>query len=164
MVYAQPRIFPREWDTQIRLKFWDTNGLPNLGQTKWLCNNQKKKKKRERTSLIVELKKHESDGNTNCNWCSLYSHEMNDTGTGGLGNKRMSGDHPNSSIIKISLNREASSWDLRRLVFTQTPMRNYRLTLVWKTRKGVKKKKKWNIRLYSNWHFRIFYVYFIFVF
>ena len=29
MVYAQPRICPREWDAQTLLGFWDTNGSPN---------------------------------------------------------------------------------------------------------------------------------------
>ena len=44
----------------------------------------------------------ESDGNTNCNWCARYSHQRIGTGTGRLGDKRMSGDHPNYRIIKIS--------------------------------------------------------------
>ena len=37
------------------------------------------------------------------------------TRTGGLGNKRMSGDHPNYSIIEIGQNTEKSPRDLRRL-------------------------------------------------
>ena len=32
MVFAQTRIHPREWDTQISLGFWDTNRSPNPGQ------------------------------------------------------------------------------------------------------------------------------------
>ena len=47
---------------------------------------------------------HESDGDTNCNWCARYSHQKIDKETGELGNKRMRGDHPNDSIIKISPN------------------------------------------------------------
>ena len=35
--------------------------------------------------------------------------------TGGLGNKRMSGDHPNYSIINISQNTEKSHGDLLSL-------------------------------------------------
>ena len=42
-----------------------------------------------------------------------------------------------NSIIKIGQNTEESSGDLRGLTVTQTPVRNHRLTLVWKTRKGV---------------------------
>ena len=40
----------------------------------------------------------------------------------------------NNSLIRIG---QESPGDLRRLAVTQTPVRNYRLTLVWKTRKGV---------------------------
>ena len=35
---------------------------------------------------------HESDGDTNCNWCTRYSHQRIGKGTGGLGNKRTNGD------------------------------------------------------------------------
>ena len=38
---------------------------------------------------------HESDDNTNRNWCSWYSHQSINKGIGWLGNKRTSGDHPN---------------------------------------------------------------------
>ena len=49
----------------------------------------------------------------------------------------MSGEHPNYSIVEICQNTEKSPGDLRRLIVIQTPMKNHRLTLVWKTRKGV---------------------------
>ena len=65
---------------------------------------------------------HESDGNTNCNWCTCYSHQRIGTGTGGLGNKT-NGDHPNYSIIKISQNTKKSPGDLRRLAVTQDSSR-----------------------------------------
>ena len=42
------------------------------------------------------------------------------TVTGGLRNKRISGDHPNNSIVEISQNTEKSPGDLRKLVVTQT--------------------------------------------
>ena len=57
------------------------------------------------------------------------------TRTGGLGNERTSGDHPNYSIIEIGQNTQKSSGDLRRLAVTQTPARNHQLTLVGKSRK-----------------------------
>ena len=44
----------------------------------------------------------------------------------------MSGDHPNDSIIENGQNTEKSPGDLRRLAVTQTPVKNYRLTLMWK--------------------------------
>ena len=43
MVYAQPRICPREWDAQIPQGFWEANGSPNLGQMAILYNNQQKR-------------------------------------------------------------------------------------------------------------------------
>ena len=43
----------------------------------------------------------ESGDDTNWNWCAWYSHKRIDKGTGGLENKRASGDYPNNSIIKI---------------------------------------------------------------
>ena len=73
---------------------------------------------------------HESDGDTNCNWCSKYSHQRIGTGTGGHGNKRTSRDHSNYNIIKNSQNTEKSPRDSRRLAVTQTPPGNNRLTLV----------------------------------
>ena len=46
----------------------------------------------------------ESDGDTDCKWNAWYSHQRIGTGTGGLGNKRTSGDHPNYTIVEISQN------------------------------------------------------------
>ena len=63
---------------------------------------------------------HESDGDINCNWCTWYSHQRFSLGTGGLGKKRISGDNPNYSIIKIGQNTGKSPRDLRRLAVTQT--------------------------------------------
>ena len=72
---------------------------------------------------------HESDGDTNCNWCSWYSQQRIGKGTGGLENKRTSGDHPNYNIIKIGPNTEKSPADIRRLAVTQTPVEDHQLTL-----------------------------------
>ena len=68
----------------------------------------------------------ESDDDTNCNWCTWYSHQQIDKRTGGLKNKRTSGDHPNDSIIKIGQNTEKSPGDLRRLAVTRTPTKHDR--------------------------------------
>ena len=38
--------------------------------------------------------------------------------------------------MEISQNTEKSPGDLRRLVVTQTPVKNHQLTLVWKTLKS----------------------------
>ena len=51
------------------------------------------------------------------------------------GNKNESGDHPSYNIIKIGKNSE--NRDLGRLAVNQIPVRNYRLTPMWKTPIGV---------------------------
>ena len=51
-------------------------------------------------------------------------------GTGGLGNKRTSGDHPNYCIIENGQNTENSPGDLRKLAVTQTPMKDHQLKLI----------------------------------
>ena len=92
-------------------------------------------KKDEYLDLTKELKKtieHESDDYTSCGWCSLYSHQEIGIGTKGLRDKRMSGDHPNYSVVEIVQNTEKSPGDLRRLGVTQSPVESYQLTLVWK--------------------------------
>ena len=73
---------------------------------------------------------HEGVGDINCNWSTWNNPQRIDKGTGGLGNKRTSGDLLNDSINKISQNTEKSPGYLRRLAVTQSPVRNYQLTLV----------------------------------
>ena len=73
---------------------------------------------------------HESDDDTNCNWCACYNHQRIDNKTVGIGNKRTSADHPNISIIETVQNTEKSPGDLRRLAVTQTPLKDYQLTLM----------------------------------
>ena len=73
---------------------------------------------------------HEGDNYTNREWCFWYSHQRIIKGTGGLGSWRMSGDHPNYSIIENSQNTEKSPGDLRRLAVTQTSVEDHQLTLV----------------------------------
>ena len=73
---------------------------------------------------------HESDGDTNCDWYAPDSHQRICTGTGGLGNKRTTGDHPKYSIVVIGQNTKKSPGDLRRLAVTQTPVENHQLTLM----------------------------------
>ena len=96
-------------------------------------------KRDEYLDLARELStmEHEGDGDTNCNWCSWYSHWRIGTKTGGLGNNGTGGDCPNYSIVEIRQNTK-NPGDLRRLVVTQTQMKTHQLTLVWKTLIGVK--------------------------
>ena len=88
------------------------------------------KKKAKYLDLAREFKKiveHGSDGDTNCNWCSWYSHLRIGTRTGGLGNKKTSGDHSNYSIIEIGQNTEESPGDLLSL---KLQWKNHQLTLL----------------------------------
>ena len=59
-----------------------------------------------------------------------YCHQRIDKGTGGLGYKRTSGDHSHEGVIKISLNTEKTSGDLRRHAVAQNQRENYQLSLV----------------------------------
>ena len=101
----------------------------------------KAKRKISNRTLLENRKKVEyvSDGGNNCNWCSWYNHQRIGTRTGGFGNKRTSGEHPDYSIIEFRQNTEKSSGDFRRLDVTQTPLKKkkHRLMLVWKNRKRV---------------------------
>ena len=92
-------------------------------------------KKDKYLNLARELKtaKHESDGDTSCNWCSWCNHRRISRGIGGPGNKRTKRDHRNYCIIEIGQNTEKSPGDLRRFVLTQTPVICHQLTLMWKT-------------------------------
>ena len=73
-------------------------------------NNNNKKKVKRGIYISGPCKKakdaieHEVDGDTNCNLCARYNHQRIEKWTGGLGNKRTRGGHPNYSIIKIGQN------------------------------------------------------------
>ena len=81
---------------------------------------------------------HESDGDTNSNWCTVYSHQRIDKGTVGLGNKSTSGDHPKNNIIKIGQNTKKNPGDLGRFAVIQTPGIYHQLTQMGRTLKLVK--------------------------
>ena len=63
---------------------------------------------------------------TNCNWCARFSHKKTGTITGRLGNKRLSGNHPNYSSVQIGQNTKKSPGDLRTHAVTRTPVENHR--------------------------------------
>ena len=68
---------------------------------------------------------HESDSDTNCDWCTRYSYQRIGTRTGRLGNLRTIENHPYYSIVEIGQNTEKSPGDLRKLAVTQTPVGNH---------------------------------------
>ena len=72
----------------------------------------------------------EGDNYTSCDWCFWYSHQRIIKETGGFGNKRTSGDHPNHYIIENGQNTEKCHGDLRRLAVTQTPVKDHQLKLM----------------------------------
>ena len=51
-------------------------------------------------------------------------------GTGGLGNKRTCGDHPNYNIIENGQITEKCPGDLRRLAVVQTQVKDHQLMLI----------------------------------
>ena len=76
-----------------------------------------KRKGKERQLLIFcqwveKTREHESEGDTNCNWCAWNGHEMLGTGAGKIGNQRMSRDHANYRIAKSAriLRRVLETW------------------------------------------------------
>ena len=71
--------------------------------------------------IIVIIINHDSDSNTDYNWCTWNGRQRLGKGTGKSGNRRTCRDHPNYSITKIGQNNEKSSRDVRRLLVTQTP-------------------------------------------
>ena len=72
---------------------------------------------------------HESDGDTNSNWCTRYTRQKIDARAGRLGNKKTSANYPNYTIIKIGQNTQKSSGEFLRLAVTQTPEKNHQVIL-----------------------------------
>ena len=52
------------------------------------------------------------------------------TKTGGLGNKRASGNNPNYCIIEVGQNTEKSPEGLRRLAVTEILVKDHQVTLM----------------------------------
>ena len=52
----------------------------------------------------------------------------------GLGNKKMSGDNPNCSIVETGDVTETSSGDLKEVVVPQTSVNDHQLTQMWKNK------------------------------
>ena len=123
MVYAQPRICPREWDAQTPLGFRDTNESPNLGQTtrsynnqqkKWTCNivdfavpadHRVKLKESEKKDKYLDLtRKLKKLWNVKVTFILIIIGALDTVTKGllkGLGNNETCGDHPNYCITEI---------------------------------------------------------------
>ena len=93
MVYVQRRISSRKRDTVSSLGFWNTTrqwlstkkrtcrivdfAVPTDHRVK-LIENEKREITEKKTM------EHESDNDTNCNWCAQYNHQRIGTEIGGL--------------------------------------------------------------------------------
>ena len=73
---------------------------------------------------------------------------------GRVGNWKNNREHANCRIIENTQNTEKSPGDMKRLVVTQTIVKEHQLTLVWKTRKKQHKKAKnfneYDVALYQK--------------
>ena len=98
-----------------------------------LKESEKKDKYHDLARELKKIMEHEGDNYTNRDWCFWYSHQRIIQGTGGLGGRRTSADHPNYNIIENSKNTEKSPGDLRRFAVTQTPVKDHQLKVMWKT-------------------------------
>ena len=76
---------------------------------------------------------HKGENYTNCDRCFWQGNKRIIKGPGRFRSWRLSGDHPNNSIVENGQNTEKSPGDLRRLAVTQSPMKDHQLTLIWKT-------------------------------
>ena len=160
MVYAQPSTRPRKWHTQTPMGLWHTNGSPNLGQKTRSYNNQQKKKKKKKTGKIVDFAV-PADHGIKLKECEkkdkyldlareskkLWNMKMTIIpiaigafGTvtkgllKGLEDLEVAAEWrpSNNNIIEDGQNTEKSPGDLRRLTVTQSPMKDHKLTLMWK--------------------------------
>ena len=90
-------------------------------RTRWIVDLKVKIKESEKGNRYLDLTreqktmKHKSDGDTNCNRCVRNNPPSFGQGTRRLRNQKVSRDHRDYSIIKISQNIEKSWADLLSL-------------------------------------------------
>ena len=109
--------------------------------------SEKKYKYQDLSRELKNTVEKESDVYTNHNCCYWYSHQRINKGPGGIGNKRMSGEHPNYNTIEIGQNTEKSPGDLEWLTVIQTPVKDHLLTLMGKNSQGVNNNKNGVVRI-----------------
>ena len=80
---------------------------------------------------------HVGDGDTNSNWCTRYRHQRICTRTGDLEIRGRVETIQSTALLRSAkiVRRFPETWG--NFTVTQTPMRNYLLTLVWKTLKMI---------------------------
>ena len=97
--------------------------------------DHKENEKRDKY-LNKDTMEHEGYGDTTCNWCTWNDSQRLSKRARGIENRRMSGEHSNYSVAKISQNTEKNPEDLK-LAVTQTPVKDHQLTLVWKLTRNI---------------------------
>ena len=78
-----------------------------------------------------------SDSDTNCNWCALNDPQRLGKEAERVGYRWAGRDYPIYNVSKICYDTEKSSENLMRFAVTQTPVKDYQLTLMWKNLQGV---------------------------
>ena len=92
--------------------------------------NEKKRLIHKSCQRTKEAMEHESDGYTNCNWCTWNDPQRFCKKAGGIRNRRTYEEHSSRTIVKVGQYTEKSPGDLRRLAVTQTPVKDHQLMLV----------------------------------
>ena len=71
-----------------------------------------------------------TDSDISSDWCTRNNPQRLGKGILRLGNKWTSGNHPVYCIVKIGQNTEKTPQDLKRLAFTQNPVKKPHIFLV----------------------------------
>ena len=164
MVYAQTKIRPGELDNKILQDFErKSDHLIAGGRLELVMINKRKKRTYCIVDLSVlvdqrvttkESQKVTKDNFLHLAWLLKKLRSFKKTklaispgafgtisiglkrGSGRVGHQRTNRDYWKYCTVKIGQNTEKSPGYLRRLAFTQTPVENNQLTLVWKTPKN----------------------------
>ena len=112
--------------------------MPSSGFCRSSGPQSQNKRKRKDKQIIGSYQRAEKtveyhgDGDTNCRWCTWKSPQRLVKETRGMVNRSKNQDL-DYSIVKIGKNTEKSPGDPRRFSITQTPVKDQKLKLVWKT-------------------------------
>ena len=91
---------------------------------------------------------HEGDSDTDCNCRVRNDPQMLGKSAGKVENRRTNRSHPKSTIVEIG---QKSPGDMKRFVFTQTPVKDLQLTLMGKlVRSKIMTTTKTKITLENN--------------
>ena len=152
------RLEDIEWDTQTLLRFWDTNGSHNLGQTTRFYNNQQKGDnlwtllyRRTTKWNWKNVKRGISTWTLLWNWKKLWDMKVTiipiTIGALGAVTKGLVQGLKDLKITgRVETVQIQHCWDqpaywedprdLRRLAISQIQVENYQLMLMWKLSKG----------------------------